>query len=375
MLICSHQAILLEFIEIREAKFLAVRKSFSIFVAVVILSITGVLFFSIDSETFLILKNADGRLLLLALVLVVCGWMIDGVKLLTLVRAAGERLPFRKILPIIWINYFGSAITPMQSGGGPFQIYMLYKNGVCVGKSVAITLVRTVQIIVLLALVVPFAIIKEPEFLHQHRVVKWFVVYVVAFITALTCFIVVSVIRPKWIKYMSSGILVKMRRASFIVKPRILISIARRINAEIDTYNENIRQFLSGGKYWFILSIFVAVVHLCVYLSIMPVLILAVGFPVEFFQCILVEALFLFLLYFVPTPGGSGAAEGGAAAVLALFVPWNLAGVLAIVWRVFSEYTGVALGTVVAVGSLGWGGADRVMMEKEKEDGKQGYDC
>ena len=35
----------------------------------------------------------------------------------------------------------------MQSGGGPFQIYLLYKNGVSVGKSVAITLVRTLQVI------------------------------------------------------------------------------------------------------------------------------------------------------------------------------------------------------------------------------------
>ena len=44
----------------------------------------------------------------------------------------------------------------MQSGGGPFQIYLLYRDGVSVGKSVAITLVRTLQILFLLALVVPF---------------------------------------------------------------------------------------------------------------------------------------------------------------------------------------------------------------------------
>lgn len=351
---------------------MAVRKSFTIFVAVVVASIAGVLYFSIDSETFDILKNADGRLLLLAIVLVACCWSLDSLKFMTLARAAGERLSFRRTLPVVWINYFGSAITPMQSGGGPFQIYMLYRNGICVGKSIAITLVRTVQVIFLLALVVPFSIAQEPEFLNQHHLVKWFVLYAVVFVTAAAFFIVVSVIRPKWIKKISSGFLVKMRRASFIVRPRRLIGMARRINIEIDAYNENIKQFLSAGKYWFLLSLLAAVAHLCVYLSIMPVLILAAGFNVEFFQCILVEALLLFLLYFVPTPGGSGAAEGGAAAIFALFVPWNLAGVLAVIWRVFSEYTGVALGTAIALGSLGWGGADEVM--KEEEDGNLGYD-
>lgn len=350
---------------------MTVRRSFSLFLAVVVVSIVGVLFFSIDSATFDILKNADRRLVLLALTLVICGWGLDAFKFISLARAAGEHLTFRKTLPVVWINYFGSAITPMQSGGGPFQIYMLYKTGVSVGKAVAITLVRTIQVIFLLALAVPFAIIQEPEFLQQHRVMQWFVLYVIVFIIAATFFIMVSVVRPGWIKYISSGFLVKIRRSSFIVRRRLLIKMARRINAEIDAYNDNIKLFLSAGKYWFILSIIIALIHLCVYLSIMPVLILAAGFEVEFFQCVMVEALLLFLLYFVPTPGGSGAAEGGAAAVFALFVPWNLAGVLAVVWRVLSEYTGVVLGTIIAVHILGWGGADVIMKE---EDVTLGYD-
>jgi hypothetical protein len=43
----------------------------------------------------------------------------------------------------------------MQSGGGPFQIYCL-QNGVSVGKSVAITLVRTLQVI--------FSFVDNPVF-------------------------------------------------------------------------------------------------------------------------------------------------------------------------------------------------------------------
>lgn len=350
---------------------MTVRKSFSIFLAVVAVSIIGLLFLSIDSATFDILKNADRGLLTLVLLLVICGWVLDSLKFITIARAAGARLSFRQTISAVWINYFGSAITPMQSGGGPFQIYLLYKYGVSVGKSLAITLVRTVQVIFLLALVVPFAIIKEPEFLRQHYVMKWFVLYVVIFIVAAALFIVISVARPKWIKYLTSGFLVKIRRHGFF-KPRLLIRAARRINLEIDVYNANIKLLLTTGKYWFILSILVAVAHLSVYLSIMPMMIKAAGFGVEFFQCVLVEALLLFLLYFVPTPGGSGAAEGGAAAVFALFVPWNLAGVLAIAWRLLSEYTGVALGTIIAVRMLGWGGADKVMNEEDVSLGYEG---
>ena len=146
---------------------MTVRKSFSIFISIVVVSIVGVLFFSIDSATFDVLENTNPLLLALAVVLVVLGWCLDACKFIFLARAAGEYLSFRQTIPVVWINYFGSAITPMQSGGGPFQIYLLYKNGVSVGKSVAITLVRTLQVIFLLCLIIPFSIFSEADFIEN----------------------------------------------------------------------------------------------------------------------------------------------------------------------------------------------------------------
>ena len=343
---------------------LTVRKSFSIFIAIVIISIVGVLFFSIDSATFDLLKKADRTLLVCAVLLVLLGWFFDALKFVCLSRAAGERLTFKQTLSVVWINYFGCAITPMQSGGGPFQIFFLYRNGVSVGKSIAITLVRTLQILFLLALVLPFALITEPEFLVKHTVLQYFVIYVIVFISVAGFLLMVSLVRPQWIKRWSNWLIVKMQRLGVIKHTRLLRAV-RWVNREIDSYSTNIRLFLTAGKKWFIASTFVAVAHLFIYLSIMPCLILALGFDVQYMQCMLAEALLIFLLYFVPTPGASGAAEGGATAVFALFVPWNLAGIMAIAWRVISEYTGVALGTIITIRLLGWGGADEVMKEEK----------
>ena len=344
---------------------MTVRKSFTIFISIVIVSIVSLLFLSIDSATFEVLKDTNPVLLSLAVLLVVFGWCLDACKFIFLARAAGEFLSFRQTMSVVWINYFGSAITPMQSGGGPFQIYLLYRDGVSVGKSVAITLVRTLQVIFLLALVIPFSIVSEAAFIERHTMLKWFVGYVLVFIVVSSFLLVVSIVRPQWIKRWSSGFLVRMKRMG-ILKPRLLLRAARWVNREIDNYSVNIRLFQSTGRYWFMLSVLTAVVHLWVYLSIMPCLIMAAGFHVQYMQCMLAESLLLFLLYFVPTLGGSGAAEGGAAAVFGLFVPWNLAGVMAIAWRLISEYTGIALGTVIAIKLLGWRGADKVMKEESE---------
>ena len=342
---------------------MTVKKSFSIFVSIVILSIVGVLFLSIDAATFDVLTKADGEYLFYSALLVVMGWSLDGVKFVCLSKAAGESLTMRQTMSVVWINYFGCAITPMQSGGGPFQIYLLYRNGVSVGKSVAITLVRTIQVLFLLAVIVPFALIAEPEFFAKHMVLKWFVGYVIIFISASFFILAVSVVRPQWIKRWSSGTLLRMKNIG-VLKPKRLFRAIRWINREIDNYSTNIRLFTSTGRKWFFISLIVAAIHLLVYMSIMPCLIVSMGFHVSYIQCILAESLLLFLLYFVPTPGGSGAAEGGAAAVFALFVPWNLAGVMAVAWRLLSEYTGVALGTVIAIRLLGWCGVDEVMREE-----------
>ena len=92
---------------------MTVQKSFTIFVAIVILSIIGVLLWSIDASTFVMLKNADPGLLFCAAGLVILGWILDAFKFMTLSRAAGEKLSFRSTLAVVWINYFGCAITPM----------------------------------------------------------------------------------------------------------------------------------------------------------------------------------------------------------------------------------------------------------------------
>lgn len=347
---------------------MSVKKSFSLFVSIVAVSVVAVLFFSIDSSTFDIIKNADRRLVALAGALVAIVWCLDALKFICLLRAAGEKLSFKKTLSVVWINYFGCAITPMQSGGGPFQVYMLYRNGVSVGKSVAVTLIRTVQILFILACIVPFALVTEDDFISKHFMLKFFVCYVLVFITAAVIFIVMSVIKPQPIKKLGNWIVVKFNKFGFIRSERIL-RIARIVNREIDAYSSNVKLFLSTGKAWFFVASAVAVAHLLVYMSIMPVLIIAMGYNVDFMQCFLAESLFLFLLYFVPTPGGSGAAEGGAAAVFALFVPWNLAGVMAVAWRVVSEYTGVLLGTVITLRLLGWGEVDDVLHEERARVG------
>ena len=96
-----------------------------------------VLLSSVDSDTWSTILRADKRLLLLALGFVLSAWICDASRFCALARSAGEKIDFKLGMVLTWLHYFGCAVTPMQSGGGPFQVYVLYKRKVPLGKGIA----------------------------------------------------------------------------------------------------------------------------------------------------------------------------------------------------------------------------------------------
>ena len=350
---------------------MSLKKGLAFFLLLALAVCGATLFFSIDRASLEIFKGANPFRLYLAFMFVICVWMLDALKMYLLTRAAGARLSWKLSLELTWINYFGAAITPMQSGGGPFQMYIMYQNGISVGQSVAITIIRTVLVMLMLGAMIPFAALIEGDLPELGWGARGFVFYVVMFIMAIWAALIVSIVKPVWVKRLAARAIAVLRRVG-ILKEKWENRLLKFVLKEIDVYNENLRAFLTTGRKPFIAAVVAAFFQLLSQLSVMPCMIWALGFPVKYYQCVLVQAVFLFLLYFIPTPGGSGAAEGGAALVFSMFVPWNVAGMLGIGWRALTEYTGIILGFVVAVRRIGWKLANQLLIREPGETGNEG---
>jgi len=185
--------------------------------------------------------------------------------------------------------------------------------------------------------------------------------------------VVLSIARPCVIKRWGRVFTLWLKRFG-VVRPERVLRIAKRINLEVDNYNLNFQMFFSSGLRYFILAIILSVFHLLFIFSVLPCLIASVGLPLNYLQAFLAQSVFMFLLYFVPTPGASGVAEGGGAALFGLLVPWNMAGVMAIAWRFFTEYLAIAMGVAVAVKLLGWGVTEE-LYEQEPPVEEEGAEC
>lgn len=347
---------------------MSLRKGLIIFIVLAFGANAIIIAKSVDQETLRSLWAADARMLLAALGVVSLAWACDAARFCALASAAEERVSFSMGLVLTWLNYFGSAVTPMQSGGGPFQVYVLYKKGISVGKGIAITLIRTMLTILILSLVVPVALLLDPEILKGSPFLKGIVSYVFAAILATWAFIIFTIMRPDSFKKLGKMMVLWLRRMDFLRSTRRVISCFQWLDREVDNYILNFRLAFASGKGWLLLSVALSVLHLLSLFTVLPILMRAVGLPFNYAQTVATQAVFMFILYFVPTPGASGVAEGGGALLYSTLMPQHMAGIMSIICRFFTDYLSIFMGVVVVIRMLGWGVSEDLLKGTSPEE-------
>ena len=102
--------------------------------------------------------------------------------------------------------------------------------------------------------------------------------------------------------------------------------------------------------------------------AIVPCLLLGLGVTEADWYTVMGRMIFLnMLLYFTPTPGGSGIAEGGFVLLFADSVPAGTVGILAVCWRLIAEYIPFFIGLYYTLKVFGRDFMHRQM--EQQEDG------
>ena len=209
--------------------------------------------------------------------------------------------------------------------------------------------------ILILTLAVPSALMLDPEILEGSPFLKGLVFYVFIVILATWAFIAFTVIKPEMVKKLAHITVMLLYRMNFMKSTRAVIKIVRWLDREVDNYILNFRLAFQSGKLWVTAAVILSVLHLLALFSVLPVLMSAVGLPFRYMQTVAVQAVFMFILYFIPTPGASGVAEGGGALLYSVLMPENMAGIMSVICRFFTDYISIFMGVVVVIRMLGWG--------------------
>ena len=310
----------------------------SMLLGFVVLISAAVIYFTFDIRTLDYLTLFEPRCILLALGCLAVGLMFDGLRLITLANVTDEKLTFRQIVNVVLSNYFLALVTPGASGGAIAQVMFMRKAGVPVAKATVVVLVRTIMSIFFLILLVPVVLHSDSA------IVNWMPASVLTTVSVLFISLPVVAIALMRTRYPERWLLRLTNKFSYTTRRNCFLWYLEFKNA-VAIMGHNpfmvLRAFIESG-----LSL------LFIYATV-PAFFTGIDFQFDLVQVMGRMVLLNLVLYFSPTPGGSGIAEAGFVVLFANILPNGVEGIMAVLWRFTAEYLPFLLGAFVTIRAFG----------------------
>ena len=305
--------------------------------------------------------SLDGRLLQPGFLLACAGLLAvyfgaDGLRLWFLTRALGYRVDPRQMAPLVFLNILVSNLTPMATGGGFAQIWYLRRLGMPVGAATAAATLRT--LLASVGIFVPSLLMLWwwPALAGRVLTPGW--AYVLGGLAALYLAGFALVFwRLRWV-------LGALRHALQALERWRWISPVRQRRWYFALRRETVRFAVAmrllanrrGPNFWW--AIVATLVFLLALFSVPALLLWGLGYAVPLFQTLGLSTLITFVMYFAPTPGGAGIAEGLFSLLFAGYVSRADLFVLVLGWRFLTIHLAMLVGAPILWLSL-WRGHDR----------------
>ncbi len=283
-----------------------------------------------------------------AICAVVLMWVADAMRIKVLTRATSSHIGMLTALRIVWGGLLFSGITPFEFGGGAYQVIMMHSKGLNSARGTAIITVKALLAMMVLLILAPVVGHLYPGYL-SHSAFKYVMLVTCTLMSGTTVVMLVSGIKPSIIIKLGCSILTLTSKAHIIrpgTKDRFETAWS---NWAVKCHASFVTIFKKGNGLYMLLAIAFTVVFLLAQFSVAPLMLIGAGVKANVPELILLQVPLTVLLYFIPTPGSSGVAEGGFYAIFALYAPSSLIGILTLMWRFFTFYLGMIMGVISTV--------------------------
>lgn len=278
-------------------------------------------------------------------VLLVLYFLADGLRLYCVIRAMGFHIAFAYIVKLVFVNIFVSNVTPLATGGGVVQVYFMNQKGMPVGEATAATSIRTILAALVLFTLTPIIIWAEPNlfrmFFHKNLLYG---------ITGFSCVYLtifwIILFRIRSIKRWVFRGLYLLNTLKIVSWPRFR-SLFLKVSHELDLLSDGFKRYFRGSPGWAILSVLSTALFLLLLFSFSVVLVRMLGYQVPVLTVLAFQVVVTFFMYFAPTPGAAGVAEGGYGFLFAQLVHKQDITMLTLSWRFLTIYIGMLIGIFV----------------------------
>ena len=326
------------------------RQGFVLFLLISLIAYGAVLYYGNDTAGFVAsLSRLRWRWVVVGAALASMDWFGGGMRLWVLARVVHPKPPIKGMIIAGGMGAWGSYITPFQAGASPMMIYAMKRVGIPVPTAMTITLMSFIATVAFFAIAGPTALVLgagRSLAAHGHFLG---LSLLDLFKTSMGIFVVIGVllllvmVAPKLVSAAVHRLATALGRRSERVAARL-----DHLRGGIDQAHASMTRF-NSPRGWFALllaTILSGPSHanklLAGYVALR-----AIGIHVEFVDVLLVQTFITFMLYFAPTPGGSGFAEGLSTLTMSMYVTPVLTPLYTLVWRFVLMWFTIVAGFIV----------------------------
>ena len=308
-----------------------------------------VLYFSLKDnfkEIIDTLLKMDIKWLIVGFLCIIIYWFLKTLPLYYFTKSHKKSFTYKSAVILLLRTQFVNAITPFATGGQPYQVYYLNKEGIRSSTSTSIILENFIvyQIsLVFLGIIAMLCNFFFYIFPHNdiltHLITLGFVIN--------TLVIIVSFL-------VAFGKKINKKLVNIAITVLTKLKIVKNKEEKLAKWNESITNFhnsakvLMNDKKLFFSMILVNLVALSV-LYMIPVFVLyAAGnfSSVSVMLAVITSAYVMLIGSFVPIPGGTGGLEYGFVKFYGFFIKGSLLSATMLIWRFITYYFGLIVGGI-----------------------------
>jgi len=328
------------------------RRGLELFALISLLGFGAMLLYGNNLQQFLrTMVSLKWGWVLVGVLLASHDWWGGGLRAWVMARHVHPKTPVKGCIVAGGMATWASYLTPAQTGAGPMLIYTMNRYGVPLPEAMIATLMTFVATVLFYTTAGPVAVFfGAGQSLAEHGVLGQSVTLNDLFRLSLGGFIGVGIVILLLISF--PGVARRLaRRVVGRLKRRGSEKLAARVaNIEdgIDRAHQSLRAF-TRGRGWLALGVGVLLTGAAQANRLLAgyVVLRMLDIHAPFVDVLLLQTLIVFLLYFAPTPGGSGLAELLSAAVMSIYVPRELTPSYILLWRIVVSYLTVGVGSFV----------------------------
>ncbi len=327
-----------------------IKRGIIVFISISLISLIGIFLYTNTGKTLEAWSQIKVNYLLLGLVFIFTDLYIGGLRNHIFIKEFVPGISQVVSIKANLANIFMGAVTPSQSGGGPAQWYIFYRNGVSLADNISASFFNWISTLVFFPLTGALAI-----YILKDKIPDGFVYTLTQFgfsvFTTLLIVILIGLFSPQLLGKIIFFIGGLMSNLSSKWGDK-LKSLGEKAVVSMTDYQKKYIGLLKTKPQLMIYSFLLTVALYFNKYALAYIFALAFGLSVDFWAIVAVMAVLYLLLYFAPSPGGSGIAEISLVALMGQFISDDYTGSITLLHRSFLIFIPALLGAWVVLKQL-----------------------